>query len=69
VFGNLWNLKYISYPMAESWKKHKRNTALYGHNIFMAGKGERERERRGQGIEPAHITSQLTVIGILVNEN
>ena len=44
MFGNLWNLKYISYPMAESWKKHKRNTALYGHNIFYGGEG-RERER------------------------
>jgi hypothetical protein len=67
VFGNLWNLKYINYPMVESWKKHKRNIVLYDHNIFFL-RG-RERERTGQGIEPAHITAQLTVIGILVNEN
>jgi len=43
VFGNLWNLKYSSYPIAQSWKKHKRNIVLHSHNFFFGGEG-RERE-------------------------
>jgi len=42
VFGNLWNLKYSSYPIAQSWKKHKRNIILYATILFFSGKGDRE---------------------------
>jgi len=67
VFGNLWNLKYSSYPIAQNWKKHKRNIVFIRHNIFFFG-GE-GRQRMGQGLEPLHVTAKLTVVGILLQEN
>lgn len=57
VFGNLWNLKYSSYPIAIAGR-NTRETLFYTTIIWGGGK-----ERTG-----TH-NRKLTVAGILIHEN